>query len=128
MNFTLDSYVATLILVVSLTYFAHSVLVSLPRDRHCYDDSLVVLGRLLRHYDFQIAIYTNNLALIDAVVYSTINAHHDYYITIVDTETKTIVSEHGTLKLSSYLVSVTLPGWNGTLKPRTLCFRVGVRG
>lgn len=128
MNFTLDACIAILILIVSLTYFIQSVFITLPKNRYHYNDSLIVLGRLLRHYDLQTAIYSNNSALIDAIIYSVINAHHDYYIVVIDSEAKTVLLECGTPKLSTYLVSVTLPGWNGTIKPRTICFRIGVGG
>jgi len=128
MNFTLDACVATLILTVSLTCFIQSLLMALPTEQQHYDDSLMILGRLLRHYDLQMAIYSNNSALVDSIVYSAIHHLHDYYLVVVSPETNTIILMCGTPRLSSYLVSVTIPGWNGTLRPRTLCFRVGVKG
>ena len=128
MSFTLDACIAALILTISLTYFVSSTMSAITVSHEHYDDSLIVMGRLLRHYDLQIAIYTNNSAMIDPIIYSAINAHHDYYLAVVDPESQIVIMECGTPRLSNYLVSVTLPGWNGTLKPRTLCFRVGVRG
>jgi len=128
MNFTLDSCIAVLILTVSLTYLIHITMTVVPNTQHHYDDSLIILGRLLRYYDIQAAIYTNNSESVDVIMYSTISHLHSYYLVLIDPEKETVVLICGTPTLSSYLVSITIPGWNGTLNPRTLCFRVGVGG
>lgn len=128
MNFTLDACVAALILAVALAYFADSVAGAAWGAREHYDDSLVVLGRLLRHYDLQRAVYSNNSALVEAVIRAAMHPSHEYYLAVVDLESEAVVLECGSSRLSSHLASVTLPGWNGTLRPLVICFRVGVGG
>jgi len=128
MNFTLDSCIATLILAITLVYFTFSCLSAIPRCQHHYDDSYTIIGRLLRYYDLQYAVYTNNSKLVEAIINSITFYEHSYYLAVIDPATNSTLIEVGSSELKSYCISVTLPGWNGTISPKTIMFRIGVRG
>ena len=128
MNFSLDACLASIILATALVYFMFTCLSVLPKTYYHQDDCYVIIGRLLRYYDLQYAIYTNNTKMIEAIINSIIYYENDYYFAVIDPNTNSTIIEVGNKRLRYEVIAVPIPGWKGEIKPRIIIFRIGVRG
>ena len=122
MNFTIDAIIASLILTITFT-FCYTLL--LYRQYSTVDlSSLKILGKLLENEIFINAIYSNNEYLLERMINSAVQ--HSYYLAIYDSNGNLIL-ELGDRSLRRNYVSIIITGWNGTINPRIIIFKVGVR-